>query len=83
VEIADEVFESEILTMLKLFASASDVALPDDPSALVGRARLLTNKVLLQRGEMFAQAVLTADMRRLDFSSIRDVIIPDVPLLSG
>jgi hypothetical protein len=47
-------------------------------TALGGTARELIEKVLLARGELFAQAVVTGDLSGLDVRSVRDDVVAHI-----
>lgn len=47
-------------------------------AALAGAVRELVEKVLLARGELFAQAVVKGDLGRLDLRSVRDDVVAHI-----
>ncbi len=77
-EIADEAFNAELRQTLSDQAAQIETKIDDCLALLVPRARNLIDRFLFTRGESFAQAVVTGDVRQLDLSDIRDHIIRDV-----
>jgi hypothetical protein len=77
-EVADEAFNAELRLVLLSEAGQLGVQIEGFLPSLVERVRGLVDRFLLTRGESFAQAVVTGDIRRLDLSDIREHIIAEV-----
>lgn len=76
--LAGDDFDTVVIETLSEQADALGYDRSEICAALGATARELVEKVLLARGELFAQAVVTGDLSRLDVRSVRDDVVAHI-----
>ena len=77
-ELEDGDFETETRVVVGAVADALNIDLIDKLPELGVRVKLLLDRFVLNRGEAFASAVVSGDLRRLDMEDLKDLVIADV-----